>query len=101
MGDVDIITAPEYYEKAVKRLIKAGYIEEHSDTSGIDPSGTVRLNRTALRNQGYSERKDGKTTVSAAAEERVRALLSDLISTAREVSHTARFGDHPRRFPHG
>ena len=31
MGDVDFITAPEYYEETARRLINAGYVEENSE----------------------------------------------------------------------
>ena len=102
MGDVDIITAPEYYEKAVKRLIKAGYIEEHSEHER-HRSFRYRKVEIELHSEikGIPNGKDGITTVSAAAEERVRALLSDLISTAREVPTQQGSVIIPDDFHHG
>lgn len=86
MGDVDFIIPLEYYEEAVKRLIEAGYVER--DTTH-ERHKAFRKDRVEVELhseiKGIPNGKDGIATVSETAEEKVRELLSDLISTAVTV----------------
>lgn len=86
MGDVDLITAPEYYTEAARRLVNAGYVEENSEHQRHKGFRKNKI-EVELHSEikGIPNGRDGIATVSATAEERVRVLLSDLISTARTV----------------
>jgi hypothetical protein len=86
MGDVDFIVSPENYDPAVEKLINAGYTRTGSEHERHEvfrkDKVTFELHSEI---KGIPNGADGIITDSATAEEKVRALLSDLIQTVRTV----------------
>jgi len=86
MGDVDFIVSPENYNAAVERLINAG-----NTRTGSEHERHEAFRKDKITFELHSEIKgipngaDEIATDSATAEEKVRALLSDLIQTGRIV----------------
>lgn len=86
MGDVDFIVSPENYSAAVEKLINAGYTRtgsEHERHEAFRKDKVTFELHSEIK--GIPNGADGIATESATAEEKVRALLSDLIQTARIV----------------
>lgn len=86
MGDVDFIVSPENYNAAVERLINAGYTRTGSEHERHEAFRKDKITfELHSEIKGIPNGADGIATDSATAEEKVRALLSDLIQTARIV----------------
>ena len=86
MGDVDFIVSPENYNAAVERLINAGYTRTGSEHERHEAFRKDKITfELHSEIKGIPNGADGIVTESATATEKVRALLSDLIQTARSV----------------
>ena len=87
MGDVDFITYSDRYDETVERLLAAGWERMNSshERHVSFRKGKVELElHTEIK--GVPNGKDGIVTTSKTAGAKVRALLEDLISTARVVN---------------
>ena len=86
MGDIDYIVSPEYYAESVELLEKHGWKKtnhNHSRHESFVKSGALFELHHEIK--GIPNGADGIKTDSTIAEEKVRLLLSDLISTAITV----------------
>lgn len=102
MGDVDFITSSTHYAEVVQRLVNAGWERE---LKSHDRHESFRKNSVTLELhheiKGIPNGVDGIETTSVVAEERVRSLLADLISTARAVETPQGSVIIPDDFHHG
>ena len=102
MGDVDFYVSTEYYDIAVEKLIKAGYIQiehEHERHIAFDKDRIEFELHSEIK--GIPNGKDGIIVASENAERIVRAYLNDIIETAKTVE--TEYGEViiPDEFHHG
>ena len=102
MGDVDFITAPEYYSVTVERLEAAGWKRKKKDHDRHESFKKDRITfelHTEIK--GIPNGADGIVSDSETAEEKVRTLLADLIETSRALETQQGNVVIPDDFHHG
>ncbi len=102
MGDVDLYVDPDDYDSAVSCLIEKGYIPtdyEHVRHEAFRKGSVLFELHSEIK--GIPNGKDGVKVSNRSAEDKVRAMLSDLIETSERVKTPYGTICIPNAFHHG